>query len=214
VPHSMTRSSLPETQPGKRIHPGISGTIRAPSAVSSAVPRAASIRSSAIARSPVPERNSPTSWPSRWIAAPEAGSAPSTRNREQALLDTAAILGAGGQLLAHVAALLPIDAVQLVEPAFEQQCLLEHQVAAAIRYTEAQAQDLVVLERAAVKPRASSKVAAWPAGASTRTASAARRGSTKATVPSIGSTSAASGPKTTGNLHRRAAVLDCHLGAV
>jgi hypothetical protein len=69
-------------------------------------------------------------------AAPEAGSA-LRRDREQALLTKPRYLvravGSGPHDL------LPIDAVQLVEPAFGQQCLLEHEVAAAIRYTEAQA---------------------------------------------------------------------------
>jgi Zn-dependent protease len=57
-------------------------------------------------------------------AAPERaagrGQRPVEPHREQPLPHQPAILGAGRQLLAHVAALLPVDTVQLVEAAFEQ----------------------------------------------------------------------------------------------
>jgi hypothetical protein len=65
-------------------------------------------------------------------------------HREQPLLHQPAVLGAGRELLAHVAALLPVDAVQLVEAALEQQGLLHRKIAAAVGHAERQAQRVVV----------------------------------------------------------------------
>src|SRR5215472_9559897 len=53
-------------------------------------------------------------------------------DRQETLADKAAILGPGGQLLPHIAALLPVDAVQLVETALEQNRLFDRKVAAAV----------------------------------------------------------------------------------
>src|SRR5260221_11856286 len=53
-------------------------------------------------------------------------------HRKQALFYQAAIFGSRGQLLADIATLLPIDAVEFVKAGFEQDRFIEHQVAAAV----------------------------------------------------------------------------------
>ena len=67
-------------------------------------------------------------------------------NREQPLLDQAAVFGARRQLLADIAALVPIDPVQFVEPGFEQDRLVQREVAAAVGNTEREAQAVVLGE--------------------------------------------------------------------
>src|SRR6202035_4353166 len=66
--------------------------------------------------------------------------------RKQALFDQAAILCPRGQFLADIAAFVPIDAVELVEPGFEQDRFVEHEVAAAVGDTEGQAPPVVLGE--------------------------------------------------------------------
>ena len=46
-------------------------------------------------------------------------------NRKQPLLDQASVFGARRQLLADIAALVPIDPIQFIEPGFEQDRLVE-----------------------------------------------------------------------------------------
>ncbi len=60
-------------------------------------------------------------------------------HRKQPLFDEAAIFGARGQLLADIAAFLPIDAVQFVEAGLEQDRFLGYQIAAAVRDAEGEA---------------------------------------------------------------------------
>src|SRR6185437_17175656 len=69
---------------------------------------------------------------------------PIDAHREEALLDEAAILGPRCQLLPHVAALLPIDAVELVEAGFEQDRFFDDEIAAAIRDALAKAEPVVI----------------------------------------------------------------------
>ena len=64
-------------------------------------------------------------------------------HREQPLLDQAAVFGAGGQLLADIAAFLPIDAVQLIEPQFEQDRFFRHEVAGPVGNAERKAVPVV-----------------------------------------------------------------------
>ena len=136
------RPARGRTVSGSRIQAGISGKMPRRPAVSFWPASTASRRSMASARSPEPERISPTSWPSLGSTC-RARAARLRPDRKQALPDQAAVLGAGRQLLAHVAALLPVDAVQLVEAAFQQQRLLDGEVAAAVGHAEFEAQRVV-----------------------------------------------------------------------
>src|SRR5262249_38051652 len=46
--------------------------------------------------------------------------------------------------LAHVAALVPVNAVQLLEPGLKQDCFFDHEIAAAVGYPERESQPIVV----------------------------------------------------------------------
>ena len=70
---------------------------------------------------------------------------------QQALPHQPAIARAGGQLLAHIAALVPVDGVQLVEAVLQQDRLLDRQVAAAVRHAEGKPQPVVVGGAAALR---------------------------------------------------------------
>ena len=69
-------------------------------------------------------------------------------DRQQALAHEPAIFGPRRQLLTHVAAFFPIDAVKLVEAILEENRLLDRKVATAIGHAERQAQPDIVLGRA------------------------------------------------------------------
>ena len=119
-------------------NPGWIGVSIAPSA-SSAVPPRASSRSSAR-----PEPVAGRAHFAGFLAVERderagCGGGAVDPHRKQPLLDQAAIFGAGGQFLADIAALLPIDAVQLVEPRFEQDRFFRHQIAAAVGNAEREA---------------------------------------------------------------------------
>ncbi len=64
--------------------------------------------------------------------APRRGQRAFHLHRHQALLDQGAVFGARGQLLADVAALLPVDAMELVESRLQQDRLLHREIAAAV----------------------------------------------------------------------------------
>ena len=66
---------------------------------------------------------------------------------DQLLLGQPAILGASGDFLPDIAALVEVDAVQGLEAVFQQQRLLHFKVAAAIRHAKADAQGIVVVQR-------------------------------------------------------------------
>ena len=61
------------------------------------------------------------------------GTGPSMLHRQQPLAHQSAIACARGQLLAHIAALLPIDGVELVETVLQQDGFLRNEVAAPRR---------------------------------------------------------------------------------
>ena len=75
----------------------------------------ASRRSKASALPSRPERISPTSSSPAMIAVPGAGIGPATRDRHELLFHQGAIFHPRGQLLADIAALVPVDAVECVE---------------------------------------------------------------------------------------------------
>ncbi len=114
---------------GRRIQPGMRGRHQRLPGAERAHGSSASMRSSAMPRPSRPERISPTAAP--------AASSPACRGRARALdthrhqppLQQAAISRPRRQLLAHVAALGPGNAVQLVEAAFQQHGFLRLQVA-------------------------------------------------------------------------------------
>src|SRR5205085_4183365 len=80
-------------------------------------------------------------------------------HREQALFDQAAVFGARGQLLADIAALLPIDAVQFVKAGFEQDRFLEDEIAAAVGDAERQAMSVITGEIGFGEPGALKRLA-------------------------------------------------------
>ena len=107
--------------------------------------------------SPIPsaaERISPASLSPSMTGVPAPGAGPSIVDRQQALAHEAAIARARGQLLAHVAALVPVDAVQLVETVLEQDRLLDRQVAAAVGHALRDAQAVVSRRRRPWRARA------------------------------------------------------------
>ena len=95
------------------------------------------------------ERISPASRSPSRIGVPGLRPRTLETHRHQALAHQAAILHARGQLLADEAALLEIDAVQLLEAALQQGRALDHQVAAAVGHAEREARVLVDLARRA-----------------------------------------------------------------
>ena len=96
------------------------------------------------ARLPAPERTSPASLPPRVTGVPGAGRGPSTRTGSRRRLTSAAMLGAGGQLLADEAALGEAHAVQLLEAALQQERPVDDEVAAAVGHAQREAQPVVL----------------------------------------------------------------------